>query len=391
MSDILTVARLKSNPFTLVPDENVTVWAGYQQLQSQLFDLVESCRSDHVGLSEFAIIHGDYGTGKSHALRYLKNWITERDKDQFNSPCVYLESMRVAASMNFVVLYRKIMELLMVHIRETADWLDEVVEDIAKGQVHDSRLQELEMAVEAIYRDLSMTSGFPPLGLLLRGIKNGSDDALQILLGEKLSGRNVIGQYRSYNMFGPIESEYDATRCLGAYVNLCTKGVETLSNEIVPARNKAVYFFFDELEILNDFRPQEVLSVNQGLRDLVNACPENCCFLFGMSGDVRDIYGLLTTPVIRRMSRDPLVIAPLEPKEAVDFLTQVLKGYRSNESDPDAYPFESDALLAIAEDTQNRTPSELFRGCRRVLAKSILSGALAPGGTIDVGMVSKFL
>ena len=131
--------------------------------------------------------------------------------------------------------------------------------------------------------------------------------------------------------------------------------------------------------------------MNQGLRDLVNACPENCCFLFGMSGDVRDIYGLLSTPVIRRTSRDPLAIAPLEPDEAVDFLTQVLRGYRSNESDPDEYPFAKEALHAIAEGTQNRTPSELFRGCRRVLEKAVLSSTLTTGGTIDAGIVSENL
>ena len=391
MTTTMEIARLRSNPFALVPDEKVTVWAGYEQLKSELFDIVESCRSDRVGLSEFAIIHGDYGTGKSHALRYLQHWITERERGEFDSPCVYLATMKVAASMNFVVLYRKIMESLIPHIRETADWLDLAVEDTARKRIPDGRRQELDKEIDEIYRDPGITPGFPALSLLLRGIRSGADEALQILLGEKLSGQRAMARYGSYNMTGPIESEYDATRCLGAYVNLCTRGAATLTEGEVLGRNKAFYFFFDELEIVNDFRPQEALSLNQGLRDLVNACPENCCFLFGMSGDVRDIYGLLTTPVIRRMSREPLTIAPLEPDEAVDFLTQVLKGYRSNESDPNEYPFERGALFAIAEGTQNRTPSELFRGCRRVLEKAVLTGALTSGGTIDAGMVSKYL
>ena len=391
MSTTLDIARLTSNPFTLVPDERVTVWAGYDQLRSQLLDIVESCRSDRVGLSEFAIIHGDYGTGKSHALRYLQYWITEREKSKFDSPCVYLATLKVAASMNFVVFYRKIMEVLISHIGETAEWLDLAVEDDARRRCPDGRRREVDTEMDDIYRHPGVTPGFPALSLLLRGIKNGSDEALQILLGEKLSGQRAMERYRSYDMTGPIESEYDATKCLGAYVNLCTRGAEVLNEGDVLARNKAFYFFFDELEIVSDFRPQEVLSMNQGLRDLINACPENCCFLFGMSGDVRDIYGLLTTPVIRRMSRGPLTIAPLEPDEAVAFLTEVLKGYRSSESDPDEYPFSKEALFAIAEGTQNRTSSELFRGCRRVLEKAVLSGRLTTGGTIDAGMVSENL
>ncbi len=131
--------------------------------------------------------------------------------------------------------------------------------------------------------------------------------------------------------------------------------------------------------------------MNQGIRDLINACPENCCFIFGMTGDVRSIYGLLTQAVIRRMSREPLEIEPLTSDEAVEFLRQVLKGYRYDAEDPDEYPFEGNALFAIAEGTQIKTSSELFRACRRVLEKSVLSGALKPGGTIDVDMVKKAL
>ena len=391
MSKTLEIAKLKSNPFTLVPHEKVTVWAGYQQLRSQLFDIIESCRSDQVGLSEFAIILGDYGIGKSHALRYLKYWITEREDIRFVSPCVYLESMKVAANMNFMALYRKIIESLLDHVRTTAECLDLAIERTAKERVSVNGRQELEREINEIYHDLTVTPGFPPLSLLLRDIGAGSREALQILLGHKLTGQNAIGKFARYNMTAPIDSEFDAARCLGAYVNLCTRGADIFRGVPALPRNKAFYFFFDELEIVYDLPPKEVLSVNQGLRDLINACPENCCFLFGMTGDVRDVYGLLTTPVIRRMSRDPLAIAPLEAEEAVDFLVEVLKDYRSEGEDPDAYPFVEDSLLAIAVGSQNRTPSELFRGCRRVLEKSILSGALAPGGTIDVDMVTKFL
>ena len=391
MSTTLELARLTANPFTLVPNERVTVWAGYEQLRSQLLDIVESCRSDRVGLSEFAVIHGEYGTGKSHALRYLQYWIAEQEKDDFDSPSVYLATMKVAASMSFVVLYRRIMELLLPHIHETAEWLDIAVEDTAKKRAPDSSLQELEAAKDGIYRETGVTPGFPALSMLLRGINDQEDEALRILLGDKISGAGAMGRYRNYNMTGPIDSEYDATKCLGAYVNLCTRGAGALSEGDVLARNKAFYFFFDELEIVDDLPPREVLSLNQGLRDLINACPESCCFLFGMSGDVRDIYGFLTPAVIRRMSREPLTISPLDPDEAVDFLVQVLRGYRSSNDDPDEYPFERDALLAIAEGTQNRTPSELFRGCRRVLEKSVLSGRLAPGSTIDVSFVSEYL
>ena len=391
MNITLATAKLRNNPFTLVPGEKVEIWAGYSQLRKTLLDVVQSCRSDQVGLSEFAILHGELGTGKSHALRYLKHIITEKQREEFESPCVYLETLKVAASMNFVALYRKIMEQLMPHIKETAEWLELAVEETAQKKNPGARTHEQQKAIAEIYNDTALTPSYPPLGLLLRGINNGSNDALSLLLGEKLSGATPMNRYSEFKMTGAIDSEYDASKCLGAYVNLCTRGANGLSAGDLLGRNKGFYFFFDELELVTDFRPQEALSVNQGLRDLINACPEYCCFLFGMTGDVRDLYAILTQPVIRRMSREPLEIEPLTSEDAVSFLTQVLKNHRSDQEDPDEYPFSPASLFAIAEATQSRTSSELFRACRRVLEKSVLSGDLKPGSVIDVELVKKTL
>ena len=101
MNRTLSIAKLTGNPFTLVPNETVTNWAGYADLRTELLDTIQSCRVDQVGLSEFAIIHGDLGTGKSHALRYLRYLITDEQREAFSSPCVYLETLRVAPSMDF--------------------------------------------------------------------------------------------------------------------------------------------------------------------------------------------------------------------------------------------------------------------------------------------------
>ena len=200
-----------------------------------------------------------------------------------------------------------------------------------------------------------------------------------------------MAKYTQYNMTSAIDSEYDATKCLGAYVNLCTRGTSTLSEGEIMARNKAFYFFFDELEIANDFRPQEALSVNQGIRDLINACPENCCFLFGMTGDVRSIYGLLTQAVIRRMSREPLDIEPLTSEEAVEFLRQVLKAHRSDEEEANEYPFQKESLLAIAEATQIKNLIRIVQKLSASVGEISAFGCPTARRVIDVAMVRQSL
>ncbi|MBT9140329.1 MAG: hypothetical protein DDT30_00905 [Dehalococcoidia bacterium] len=387
MADTLQLAKLTSNPFSLVPGRRVTVWAGYNELLQQLLDIVESCRSDRVGLSEFAVLHGDLGTGKSHALRYLEYWITEARKDEFNSAVVHLETPKVAPTMSFVAIYRKIIENLVPHIRETAEWLDMAIEDAVRKEKPSARRDELDTAINEKYRDPNITPSFPPLSLLLKGIKENKADAMSLLSGQAPKGIKLD----TYGLIRPIDTEYDAVKSLGAYVNLCTRGTSALSEGGVLARNKAFYFFLDEIELMLDFKPAEALSINHGLRDLINACPENCCFLLGMTGDVRQIFAIFTQYVMGRMSHNPIEIQPLEIEQAVTFLKEVLKGYRSDPTDPDEYPFREDALRKIAEETQNKNARDLFRSCRRVLEKAVLANRLTPGGWIEAVDVEEFL
>jgi hypothetical protein len=110
-----------------------------------------------------------------------------------------------------------------------------------------------------------------------------------------------------------------------------------------------------------------------------------------MTGDARTAFAIFTTAVMRRMSRNLISIEPLDTEQAVTFLKEVLKGYRSDSSDPDEYPFREDALRKIAGEAQSKTAAELFRSCRRVLEKAVLTNRLTPGGWIEAADVEEFL
>ncbi len=378
MSEMLQIAKITKNPFSLVADAKVTIWAGYEELRKQLQDIIESCRSDRVGLSEFVILHGEVGTGKSHALRYLKNYIEDEKRDEYQAQVVYLESLKFAPTMDFLALYRRLIDELHDHIKETAEWLDIVIEEDIPNRAA-LRATEIEDRKKEKYRDKQITPTFPPLALLLRGIYENDDHAYKILSGDSGKALNLS----DFDMSSPIDNEFSAVKCLGAYINLCTRGTMALQKGNELGRNKAFYFFLDEIEMLTDFKPAEVVSINQGIRDLINACPENTCFLFGLSGDIRLLFVLFDKYVLSRMSRDPIPIEPLDDQQAFNFLKEVLKCYRSDNSDPAEYPFREVALRKIAEETTEKTARELFRSCHRVLKRAVLENRLKPEGWIE--------
>lgn len=376
MSRTLELARLTKIPFTSVPRENVTVWAGYKELRQQLLDIVESCRSDRVGLSEFVILYGEIGTGKSHDLRYLLDWITEKKEEEYQSAAVYLETVRMRPKMDFVVIYRAIIDKLRGHIEKTADGLDAVVEADATEGGMSRGLQEQMKQKEEYYRGKSITPDFSSLALILKGIHEKDEDAWSVL-----EGQAEKASLKKFELVRPIDTEYDAVRCLSAYINLCTHGYSCPTGTF---RNcKAFYLFIDEIECMLDFRPVEGLSVNQGLRDLLNATPENTCVLLGMTGDVREISAIFDRHVIRRLSRDPIEIQALDDRQAAAFLKEVLKNWRASPKDPDEYPFRQATLRKIAEVTTDKTAAGLFRTCRRVLECAVLDNRLKPGGWIE--------
>jgi hypothetical protein len=150
------------------------------------------------------------------------------------------------------------------------------------------------------------------------------------------------------------------------------------------AASLAVYLFVDEVELLQDFKPADVLSINQGIRDLINGCPQAFCLIFGVSGDPRILFAIFDKFVVRRFSRDPIEIQALDDDQATRFLKEVLRNYRTNPSDPSEYPFREAALRRVAERTPDKTAAFLFRSARRVLEKSVLSGRFQPDGWIEV-------
>lgn len=379
------IAKLKKNPFTLVAEANTDVWADYEDVRKALLDVITSCRNDQVGLSEFVVLHGEIGTGKSHALRYLQNYITIAKKEEFRSACVYLESTKLAKKTDFIAIYRRVMEALRNHVLETATRLDSAFEEKAKASGM-TRAQEITVEKDKQWTKNAETLApqFPSLILLLKGVIE-DPHAFAILCG------NTDKNLDRFQLTGPIDSEYDASRCLAAYINLVTNPNRSLVPESSFPANRAFYLFIDEVELLQDFKPADVLSINQGIRDLINGCPQAFCLIFGVSGDPRILFAIFDKFVVRRFSREPVEIQALDEQEAVRFLKEVLRNYRTDPNDPAEYPYREAALLRITEKTPDRTAAALFRTARRVLEKAVLSGKLKPGGWIEVADVDAYL
>jgi len=98
--DFYRAANLKTNPFrsnpSTISDPRADIWVGYEKEQRVLVKFVTRTRSDQVGNTNFIVLHGDYGTGKSHALLWLQNLILIADKGEFNASCYFIPTLKKA-------------------------------------------------------------------------------------------------------------------------------------------------------------------------------------------------------------------------------------------------------------------------------------------------------
>jgi Cdc6-like AAA superfamily ATPase len=386
----LALGKFREYPFRLLPGDKVTVWAGYEDVRQQLVEIVDSPRADRIGLYEFAVVWGELGAGKSHALRYLKHLISEERKEEFQSPVVYLNTLKLEDKSNFMSIYRATMSGMEEEFRRAGKALDSAVNRLVTEEWQQQETQTNQLLQEGEFRDRrrkqildDLCATFPALPHLLIAIKNGNQTALSILRGNKHKPDDL----REFGLTNSIENDYDAIRSLGQFVNLVTNPVVSGMAPIF----KAVYLFIDELDAIVDFKPEQIISINQGLRDLLNACPEHFCLLCGFTGDVNQLEAFLESSVLARLSRQPIEIPPLDSDQSVDFLKQVLAYYHVGNGVPDEYPFSEEALKEIADKTTTKTPRNLFKNARIVLEKAVLAGRLTEDGVIGVDLVDEYL
>ena len=373
---------LRQDPFPIVPDGPVHNWAGRTELRDDLVDLILGVRGTDIGVTEFAVLHGEYGAGKSHALRYLKTLIDEDDEAKFNSVAIYLERPRVANKLNFLELHKYIIRSLgrdtvkqfCLEVKEKTDQtIEELASEAGYGNVTD-KSSFIQSAIKSLpSHDRNMVR------LLRRGAEDGTQ-VYSFLLGETGCGGD---EYE-----GKIDSDFIAA-------NVLSDLFRVIASEIRPKERirKSVYLFIDEFEMLVEAKAAESELVFSGLRELINSLPYRFGLFISFTGAAALIEAIMPQHLLKRMTVPYIEIPALEGSDAKDFLLSQLKYYRLEDSEYNEpyYPFEEDAVDYIIENAEAHTPRNLFKDCKRVIERALRRHGLQPGDTITREVTQKIL
>ena len=313
-------------PFAVVPrPEHCTFIAGRPNVRKDIDSLVETlARRD---TSSIQVLWSWYGAGKTHSLYYLKS-LAEKTSAPIQLFPVYSEFPKGARG--FVDLYRAFMAQFDVNVLTNAFL---AFQTSAHADEYYERLRNSE----------------PDFATSLRLLAMG--DSMQRFVAQRWlrAERLTAVELRPAGLLQRLATTEQVTRILALVVKLLTDAA------VAQQRSGArLVWLIDEFQRAHKAGSAVLADTNAGLHSLFNAAPIGFTPIISFSGspashslpdwfspELRDRIGLTKV----------LVLPPLQPSEAQQFVRDVLSHHRLQDGvkRDELFPFTSDACTSVID------------------------------------------
>jgi len=392
MQDILKGSGLIGQPFRIVPptDMDSLIWAGETNVLDRLLNAANSPDPESLQTSELVVIHGDFGSGKTHTLKYLAKTLKEADR-----LVAYVPNMKITENPKWSDILRGIFSSQFSRddlVRRLQPLRQYVLNDSrARAEAElgpdsaansDARLKlETEKQDQIFAEVLSECPGF------VEFMMNLSDDSNWRLLSTKMSNAQAANIATKYGMPpSGMGSDHDAGLIFSYFCRVMTYKTP------IGVGTPVIHILMDESEDLNNISLASAGSIQQGIRTMVDSITEHGFFAFAATvSDAAELYGVFDQSIMQRLSRTPFLVQQLTPEAAKQFLIDELSQNRVPDFDkPSEWPFSPDGIDAFV----NNIPAPITLRRLNVSAARILFGdssdKVLRGETVDAADVIDF-
>jgi hypothetical protein len=338
--EFYAACNLKGNPFrTNAVDEEdprVKIWVGYDRQRDQLEKMLDRVRADRVGLTNFILLYGQYGTGKSHALLWAKHWVkTNRAGLAYFIPTLKKDKGKMSFSAAFLT---DIVERgsLVSDLRSFKHFVE------ARVYAVKTDTESTEVGIDRLIKSRELAE------FVKRLVRCETDANFK-----ELAGDSKMTDYQAVNTFAKM-------------VNLFTHGFDTPNGKV--RFKPAVYLLIDELDDLGRQPAKEVIETNDTLRHLFDSCPNAFGLICALSAEVTTLTNMFTDYVLSRVSRQ-LHFDMLDREAAVGFIREVMDCSRQEDSPQKKgpYPFNDEALISVMSQLREITPRKVVNNMQQVI------------------------
>lgn len=389
-ADVISASGFARMPFRIVPptDMDHIIWAGDRSIIDGLLFAAKSPREDELATSELVVIWGDYGSGKTNALKYLSKELREAGE-----LVAYIPRPAITDKPMWSLLVREMFsacflrEDVVRRLTRLKNWVGQealrrVNEEHPDGDPQKAMSQKQSEIFSEI---LPEKPGFVEFLMDLVANKPG-DLNWKFLTGSmtpKESGA-IAGKY-GISSEG-MGSDHGATELLAYFVRVMTHTVSS------PPGSDVVYLLFDECEGLNDLSSAGRQSILIGLRDLFNLATEHLFLALALTAsDASELWGVFDEPLMHRLSRRPMAVPQLDPSEAKAFMLDIMGQNRKPDyQGAPEWPFSEDGLDAFVNSCPPPlTPRKLLVSAQRCVFQKY-AVQVAQGTAVQAADVSDF-
>jgi Cdc6-like AAA superfamily ATPase len=357
MIEFYAACNLTNNPFRSTPvresDPRQNIWVGYDKEKQQLLKHLVRTRADQVGNDNFVIIYGDYGTGKTHALRWSKDYI--QGTHQEDSVVYDIQTLK-RDTVSFSAAFKE-------DIVEKSNLVSEVLK-------YKQFLQESAIEYQRENRILDSQDG---LKKMLQSIElfHFAKEIMQCESPDEV--RKWLGKAKL--------SDYQAMSILSKLTNLFVLDIPL--NSGIKRFKQAAYLFIDELDLLATSPAKEARSANELIRLMYDNCPNSFCMILALTATTAEIPILFAEYVLSRVNRQ-IKMNRLEFEEAKLFVKGILDNARVNQDgDKGYYPFEESAIEKIISHGVAITPRNIINNMQQILEEIRLCGYEPASGLVS--------
>jgi len=327
--------NLKENPFNLtpsLPNQDIK-WVGFKNLKEKLANRIK--RNVVMKNSSMVLNWGDYGSGKTHALRYFcSSKVITKIADDLKKPELLCFDINLPNDKDpIATVFIKIIDKLDVNnlrnkVQENYDSIEKFLNDNFRNQF-----------VKNVVKAIINTDNEISENLIKKFLYNN-------VSAKELASLNEHGILRT------IKNEDDYTSILSALFMTLTLNKKTYS---------CLVLWIDEFENISALNSSNVDKVNNFLRNLIDECPNNLLIFINLTQsaliDLKDLSEYLYDSVKSRI-KERIEFEFPNQVEFKNYLKEILRFYRINKKVNNKnkfHPFNEDLINQLLNDSGDIT------------------------------------
>lgn len=324
--------NLKGNPFRITPSTNVNeiIWAGFPELKKQIETRIKY--SINIPNSSLVLNWGEYGSGKTHALRYFSTQQVLKDIAAENT-IPYSIDLRFPKSKEPVKeLFTQIVDKLdIVRLRRDVEEKHLNIQDILMSVTDNTFMHKVFYAMFDQTHNLFTTD---PEGLEFKSFLYGTED---------------YKKYQAKGIIRKLSTDYDYIEFISILFSILTYDKRVHS---------CIILWIDEFEDISLLNNANISNVNNFVRTLIDKCPNNLLMFLNLTLSamisVADLGEFLHEAVKSRII-DRIEFPIPNTSELKTYLQELLNNpaYRITTTDNLYAPFSSEVIDAVIQKLGN--------------------------------------